>query len=96
MGDIEADPAGLRHFSDCCRQQQERVIGDAHEQPSGAAFQATAAAVNAIHDGVAAARTTLGERLGATAVRVFAAGANYMATESVSASALHALADGAD
>ena len=93
MGDIQADPVGLQRFADCCRRQQDCVACDMHDHPSGPAHQPTAAAVTAIHDGLAAARITLGERLGATADRVSAANANYLAAESVSAIALHGLSD---
>ncbi len=96
MGDIEADPVGLQHLADCCRRHQECVASDTHDHAGGPKHQPTAAAVTAIYDGIAAAPSTLGERLGATADRVSAANANYMAAESASASTLHALADGVD
>jgi hypothetical protein len=72
------------------------VIGDSHEPPGGAAFQATTAAVTAMFDGVTAARSTLGERPGATALRVSVAGANFAATEDAAASSLNSFAGDVD
>ncbi len=93
MGDISADVDGLAACAQQCVQEADAVAASGREQTPGARFQATAAAVTAVHDGVAASRRTLVERMAATSERLTAAASNYDATEQSSAHSLRAVGD---
>lgn len=93
MGDIAADVDGLAVFAHRCVQEADAVAASGGELTTGARFQATAAAVTAVHDGVAAARSALVERMAATSERVAAAARNYTATEQSSSDTLRAVGD---
>jgi hypothetical protein len=56
--------------------------------PPGESFQASAAAVNAVHDGVRDSKCKLVARMAATSERMIAAALNYAAAEEASAAAL--------
>jgi Excreted virulence factor EspC, type VII ESX diderm len=93
MGHIAADVDGLAAFPQQCVLEPDAVAASGGELTPGSRFQATAAAVTAVHDGVAAARRTLVERMAATSERVTAAAHNYDATEQSSSSSLRVVGD---
>jgi Excreted virulence factor EspC, type VII ESX diderm len=93
MGDIAADMDGLAVFAHECVQEADAVAASGGALTPGARFQPTAAAVSAVHDGVAAARRTLVERMAATSQRLTAAACNYDATEQSSSNSLRAVGD---
>jgi hypothetical protein len=93
VGSIAADGDGLGLFAQQCQLEGDAVAASGAELTPGASFQATTAAVTAVHDSVAAARRTLVERLAATSDRVTATAQNYDAQEQMSAAALKAVGD---
>lgn len=93
MGDIAADADGLAVFAQECVVEADAVAASGGELTPGARFQATTAAVTAVHDGIAAARRKLVERMAATSERVAATARNYDATEQSSSSSLRAVGD---
>lgn len=58
---------------------------------AGRSFQASAAAVQAVHAGAAMTRAALSARTAATGVRVTEANARYLENEAESATKLHAV-----
>jgi hypothetical protein len=93
MRDIAADVDGLGVFAQRCVLEADAVAASGGELTPGARFQPTAAAVSAVHDGIAAARRTLVERMAATSERATAAARTYDATEQSSAHSLRAVGD---
>jgi hypothetical protein len=91
VGNIEADEDGLSTFAQQCALEGDAVAAGGGELTPGASFQATTAAVSAVHDGVAVARRTLVERMAATGERVTAAARNYDAQETMSSDALRTI-----
>jgi hypothetical protein len=84
---------GLEELAAClCRHREALAAYDAELIP-GASFQASAAAVSTVNDGVLEARSRVIERMSATGERVAAAARNFAATEELSAAAIRAVSE---
>jgi hypothetical protein len=91
MASIEVDALGLSTLAGHCEQQAARLAAIAAPPASGRGFQPSAAAVEAAHADVDAMGARLMARMQSTAAAASSAVAEYVATDTSSASDIAAV-----
>lgn len=92
MGALEVDTIGLRMLAAHCQSWAAEVEPVSPQETLGLSWQATSAAVSAVHANVSTAGRVLASRMESSAARLVAAAVDYYGADDHSAAQIHNLA----